>query len=141
MKAHLAVLLAAGLMTAPAVAQDGPDGIGFAQAEEGTWWCLDGAAAPALDCAKAKCTTESGGQECFATRWCYPAGWSGLMIVWLPEFHSTHIVCGLPGQPAAVAALTAICEASPEFSRCDLIRMIDPDGNETELSGTIEPRG
>jgi len=135
----LAFLLS--ILAVPASAEPGPVGIGFAQAEEGTWWCRDGDPGKALSCALKKCASESGGQECHPTRWCLPAGWSGLMIVWLPEFHSTHIVCGLPGEPAVTAALTAICEAAPEYTRCDLIRMIDPDGNETELAETIEPRG
>ena len=36
---------------------DGPSGIGFAQAEEGTWWCEAVAARDALDCARQKCMT------------------------------------------------------------------------------------
>jgi hypothetical protein len=122
-----------------AAAQDGPSGIGFAQAEEGTWWCRGGDPAAALSCARAKCDSESGGQECFATRWCYPAGWSALMVVWLPEFHSTHVICGMPGRPAAVAALAAICRSAPEYTGCDLVLTIDPDGNEEEVSQSIGP--
>ena len=136
----VAAVVALALMPAPASAADlGPSGIGFVQAEEGTWWCRDVDAAAAFSCARAKCDAESGGQECFATRWCYPAGWSALMIVWLPEFHSTHVVCGMPGRPAAVAALTAICQNAPEFTGCDLVRTIDPDGNEEEMSQSIGP--
>jgi hypothetical protein len=122
----------------PAFAAEGPEGIGFAQAEEGTWWCRGSGANATIDCARQKCRAESGGQDCFATRWCYPAGWSGLMVVWLPEFHSTHVICGMPGEPAARAVLKTICEAAPEFSRCDTVRLIDPDGNEQELGESIE---
>ncbi len=135
-----AVALALMPIATSAMAQDGPSGIGFVQAEEGTWWCRGGDPATAFACARDKCDKESGGQECFATRWCYPAGWSALMIVWLPEFHSTHVACGMPGRPAAVEALTAICQSTPEFTGCDLVRTIDPDGNEEELSQSIEPR-
>jgi len=127
------------LIAGPVAARDGPSGIGFVQAEEGTWWCRGGNPAEAFACAGAKCDEESGGQECFATRWCYPAGWSALMIVWLPEFHSTNVVCGAPGRPAAVAALTAICQSVPEYTGCDLVLAIDPDGNEEELSQSIGP--
>jgi len=137
--AAIAVGLALMHVATPAAAQDGPSGIGFVQAEEGTWWCRAGAPQDALACARAKCDKESGGQECFATRWCYPAGWSALMIVWLPEFHSTHVVCGAPGRPAAVAALTAICQSAPEYTGCDLVLTIDPDGHEEDVSQTIEP--
>lgn len=123
-----------------ASAQNGPQGIGFAQAEEGTWWCTNADSAEAFACARAQCAAESGGQDCYETRWCTPAGWSGLMIVWLPEFHSTHVICGMPGRDAARAALSAICRAAPEFSSCDLMMMIDPDGNALEISETIDPR-
>ncbi len=138
---RLAILIAATACLASPVHADGPEGIGFAQAEEGTWWCRGGDAAAALDCARQKCTAESGGQECFPTRWCYPAGWSGLMVVWLPEFHSTHVVCGMPGEEAARAALKAICQSAPEFTSCDLALLIDYDGNEMPLDETIDPRG
>ncbi|MCB1486436.1 MAG: hypothetical protein KDJ88_03145 [Bauldia sp.] len=136
----LSLALAVGAVSSP-VAAEGPDGIGFAQAEEGTWWCRGGDADATLACARAKCTDESGGQECFATRWCFPAGWSGLMVAWLPEFHSTHVVCGMPGEAATRAALRAICEKTPEFTRCDLVRLIDPDGTEQEVDESIEPYG
>ena len=61
------------------------------------------------------------------------------MIVWLPEFHSTHIVCGMPGRNATRAALEAICRTTPEFSLCELVMLIDPDGDTLEISETIEP--
>jgi hypothetical protein len=112
----------------PALAQSGPVGIGFAQAEEGTWWCQDDTPAKALDCALDKCRREAAGQECHATRWCLPAGWSGLMTVWLPEFHSTTIVCGTSGEAAVIAALRALCDESPFITRCMPFAMIDPDG-------------
>ena len=128
----------AALVSAPADAE-GPAGIGFAQAEEGTWWCLDPKFGAAVDCAGRKCRAESGGQECHITRWCFPAGWSALMVVWLPEFHSTHVVCGMPGEPAAREAMRAICAAGDEFSRCDLILLIDPDGQEIDVSDTSWP--
>lgn len=136
-------LVAAVVLTVlwrPAAA-DAPEGIGFAQAEEGTWWCHGETVGAALDCARQQCLAESGGQACHATRWCYPAGWSALMVVWLPEFHATHILCGMPGPEAAAAAMQAICEAGAEFSRCDLVLHIDPDGKETDVSETSWPGG
>lgn len=139
MKALATALVILGFGFGSSLAQDGPKGIGFAQAEEGTWWCRDSDSATALACARKKCVDESGGQECFATRWCYPSGWSGLMIVWLPEFHSTHTICGMPGLAATQAALRSVCQASPEFSRCDLVMMIDPDGNQEEYDEAILP--
>ena len=43
------------------------------------------------------------------------------MVVWLPEFHSTHVLCGMPGEAAATAAMKAICDAGAEFTQCDLV--------------------
>jgi hypothetical protein len=121
------------LHASPAGAQDGPVGIGFAQAEEGAWWCREQEPAKGLACAIEKCTAESGGQDCHPTRWCSPAGWSGLMTVWLPEFHATTPLCGVSGETALIAAFQALCAGSPDVTRCDLTMIIDPDGNERAI--------
>lgn len=123
----------------PAFAQPGPVGIGFAQAEEGTWWCQDEDHGKSLACALDKCRKESRGQECHATRWCLPAGWSGLMTVWLPEFHNTIVLCGTSGEAALVAAFEALCDDSPYVTRCTPFLMIDPDGNERSIDGLDWP--
>ena len=123
----------------PALAADGPPGIGFVQAEEGTWWCRDPDAAKAFACAEKQCAAGAAGQDCHRTRWCMPAGWAGLMIVWLPEFHSTQVVCGLPSQASVGAALKAICDSAEEYTRCDFIRVIDPDGADHDVSDMSWP--
>jgi hypothetical protein len=130
---RLTLIAAALLMSSPSLAQPGLVGIGFAQAEEGTWWCRDETPAEALACAIDKCRAESAGQECHATRWCLPAGWSGLMTVWLPEFHSTTIVCGASGEASVIAALKALCDESPFVTRCTPFATIDPDGAERAI--------
>lgn len=116
-------------------------GVGFAQAEEGTWWCHGETVGATLDCARQRCIAESGGQECVATRWCFPAGWSALMVAWLPEFHTTYILCGMPGPETARAAARAICEAGAEFSRCDLMLTLDPSGTEHPVTDASWPGG
>ncbi len=55
------------------------------------------------------------------------------MVTWLPEFHATHVLCGMPGAEASLAAAKAICEAGAEFNRCDLVLHIDPTGAETPV--------
>jgi hypothetical protein len=136
----IALLLALTLLTpVPAAAQTGPVGIGFAQAEEGTWWCRDATPGKALACAKAQCAQEAGGQECHATRWCLPAGWSGMMIAWLPEFHSTIVLCGTSGEAAVIAALKTLCDESPFVTRCVPFAIVDPDGNERPIDGLDWP--
>ncbi len=130
----------AGLLASPAYAAErGPLGVAFVQAEEGTWWCHGADRRDAIDCAAKRCAGESGGQDCVVTRWCYPAGWSVLMVAWLPEFHTTYVSCGLPGPDAARAAARAVCEAGTEFSRCDLTLMLDPDGAEQRVDDASWP--
>jgi hypothetical protein len=136
---HLALLLAilAPVLATPtiSIAQPGPVGIGFAQAEEGTWWCREGDPGKALACALDKCASEGNGQECHPTRWCLPAGWSGTMIVWLPEFHNTITLCGTSGEAALIGAFRALCDGSPDMTRCDVVTIIDPDGNQRQIEG------
>jgi len=135
----LAFFLPVFATTPAALAQPGPVGIGFAQAEEGTWWCRDGDPNKALACALDKCASESGGPECHPTRWCLPAGWSGLMTVWLPEFHSTVTLCGTSGEAALIGAFKALCAGSPDVTRCDLVTIVDPDGNERQIEDASWP--
>jgi hypothetical protein len=131
----IAALIAAVLfasLAGPARAE-GPVGIAFAQAEEGTWWCRGADAGKALACALDKCKAGASGQDCHATRWCGLAGWSALMIIWLPEHHSTSIVCGTPAEAAAMASLKALCDNDEVVTRCQPIGTIDPDGNEKRI--------
>jgi hypothetical protein len=133
----LAAFVIAG---APAArAADGPVGIGFAQAEEGTFFCRDADPARAFACALKQCRQAADSQQCVATRWCAPAGWSGTMVGWLPEFHATQVVCGAAGEAAVRAALKALCDNTPEYSRCDLLSIIDPDGAVTQVEGVAWP--
>jgi hypothetical protein len=134
-----AALVAVALPTGSLAAADGPAGIAFAQAEEGTFWCRNADYRKAADCALKACRKGAGGQECHLTRWCMPAGWSGMMVAWLPEFHTTQIVCGLPDEAAVGGALRAICDAAAEYTRCDFVRTIDPDGVETAVPDVSWP--
>jgi len=117
-----------------ASAQDGPVGIGFAQAEEGTWWCRGDNTVATLDCARAECVAGAGGQDCYRTAWCYPARWSGLMTVWYGEFHGTQIICGAPSREALEAAFEAFCVNDVYAASCDLFMVIDPGGAEEQVS-------
>lgn len=133
----LAALIA--LLLLPASAMAAPAGIGFVQAEEGTWFCRAGEPADAFNCARKKCVAEGNGQECHATRWCFPSGWSGVMVVWLSEFHSTVPICGAPTAESAKEALKSLCAGFDDGHRCDLIRMIDPEGKSEEVEGVVWP--
>lgn len=129
-------LAVAALAGAPALAQDRPpQGIGFAQAEEGTWLCRNEQPEEALSCARELCVEQASGQECWQTAWCYPANWSGLMTIWLADFHTTHVLCGAPSEASLTQALAAICAGDSAATRCDVTLIIDPEGKEKEPEG------
>jgi hypothetical protein len=124
------------LLAGPALAQDRPpQGIAFAQAEEGTWLCRHDSPAEALSCARELCLEQASGQECWQTAWCFPANWSGLMTIWLSDFHTTHVLCGAPSETALNQALAAICAGDEGATSCDVTLTIDPDGNERSPEG------
>jgi hypothetical protein len=130
------ILLTFVLFAGPTLAQDRPpQGIGFAQAEEGTWLCRHDDPTEALSCARELCLEQASGQECWQTAWCFPANWSGLMTIWLDDFHTTHVLCGMPSQSALTQALAAICAGDEGATSCDVTMMIDPAGNETPVEG------
>ena len=135
---RIVLILLATLLAGPAFA-NGPGGIGFAQAEEGTWWCRAGSAAEALTCAREKCVAEAGGQDCFETAWCQPAHWSGLLTVWAGDFHSTQVICNAPSRKALSEMFSALCAESEGAERCDFSITIDPDGTEQDDAGESFP--
>jgi hypothetical protein len=138
MRILLLALLA--LPVAGASAQDRPpQGIAFAQAEEGTWLCRHERPEEALACAREQCAEQAPGQECWATAWCFPANWSGAMTIWLPDFHTTHVLCGAPSEPALTEAMRALCAGDEAATRCDLTLVVDPDGNERAAEGVSFP--
>ena len=124
------------LLSAPALAQDPPpQGIGFAQAEEGTWLCRHDSPAEALSCARELCLEQASGQECWPTAWCFPANWSGVMTIWLEDFHTTHVLCGAPSEASLTRALAAICAGDEGATSCEVTKLIDPVGNERLVEG------
>ena len=124
---RIALTLACALIATPAFA-DGVDGIAFAQAEEGTWWCRSDGATEGLRCALDKCNAEAGGQDCFETAWCMQARWSGLMTVFLSDFHTTYVLCGAPSQAALAETFRAWCAQIENADRCEFSVSINPNG-------------
>jgi hypothetical protein len=116
-----------------------PMGIAFAQAKEGTWLCRKSKPEDALACAREQCAEQSPGQTCWATAWCFPAGWSGLMKVQLRDFSFTETLCGAPSQEALKQALRALCAGEEGAAQCELFNVVDPDGNERAVEGESYP--
>lgn len=130
MRLFLSALVAA-LLLSPALAQNSvPQGIGFAQAEEGTWLCRHEDPTEALACASEHCAEQAPGQDCIPTAWCYPARWSGVMTIWLPDFHTTKALCGMDDEAALKDVLAVLCKSSKDATHCELTLIVDPDGNE-----------
>lgn len=130
------------LPTALAAAQDHPpQGIAFAQTEEGAWLCRHEDPFEALACAREHCLEQAPGQDCAATAWCYPAQWAALMTVWLPDVHTTKPLCGVASEKALIDVLSALCAANEFAERCDLALMVDPEGMERPVDGTSFPGG
>jgi hypothetical protein len=135
-------------LACPVVAQDAAGtapqpqlGIGFAQAEEGTWFCRHEAFADALSCAQELCAEQAVDQECVPSAWCLPARWSGLMTIRLQDFQAAQVLCGIGSEAALSATLAVLCADNEAATSCDLVRTIDPDGNETLVEGVTFPGG
>jgi hypothetical protein len=139
---RFAVALALSFAAFPAAAQDNPlQGIGFAQAEEGTWLCRHEAPLEALACAQEHCAEQAPGEQCAPTAWCYPAGWSGVMTVWLPDVHVTRVLCGMSDEASLTEMLKTLCATAMTARSCDLALIVDPDGNERQVEGVSFPGG
>ena len=132
---RLILVLGFCLFAASVAAQSGPLGIGFAQAEEGTWLCRDAEPEEGLACAREQCSEQAPGQDCVRSTWCFPAGWSGLMTMWSGDFHTTKIICGAPDEAALMGALASFCSGEKSATHCDLFNVIDPEGNERAIEG------
>lgn len=142
-RAWLAVLLPLLLcivLVVPALAQNGPEGIGFAQAEEGTWMCRAGDPVTALDCARDLCRAEAGGQDCYRTTWCFPAQWAGIVTVFTSDFHSNHAICGAPSLDGLLTMMRAVCDHSEGATSCSVGMVVDPDGAEVDAAQEWTPQ-
>lgn len=122
-----------GLWSLPAHAAN--RGIGFSQAEEGTWYCLGDDPVKTLNCARKKCRAQSGDQECYRTNWCFSARWSGMMTVFLSEFHNTEVLCSAPSKDALLTSLKTFCLSNKYARNCSIFKVIDPAGKEHEITG------
>ena len=129
-------------LTSSAPAQESTlQGIGFAQAEEGTWYCLHHEPGEALACAREHCLEQAPEQECAPTAWCYPARWSGTMTIWLSDFHTTQVLCGMPDEATLQEVLAGLCWFNKEATSCDLTLIVNPDGKEQAMEGMTFPGG
>jgi len=125
-------------LACPAGAQDTPAvGIGLSVSEQGTWLCRHEDPVEALACARELCAEQSPGLECAPSAWCRPADWSGVISIFDPEKQRTRVLCGAPSEKALGEALAAFCAADQAATTCDLVRVVDPDGNERPVTGVI----
>ena len=134
------ILLCLTLLAGPTLAQDDPiQGIGFAQAEAGAFLCRHEQPSEALACAREHCAEQAPGQECWPTAWCFPANWSEVLTVHLPDVQVTQVLCGAPTEGALTEGLRAFCAADEDATHCDFTLVVDPDGNERIVEGESFP--
>jgi len=141
MRIVLAAFTALTLVSTAPAQESALQWIGFAQAEEDTWYCLHHEPGEALACAREHCLAQAPEQECSQTAWCYPARWSGTMTLWLSNFHTTQVLCGMPDEATLQEVLAGLCWFNKDATSCDLMLIIDPDGKEQVLEGMTFPGG
>ncbi len=134
-----ATVLILFLLTSPALA--GQQGVAFVTApEQAHTHCFADNADNAFKCAREKCH-KAGGQECLRTRWCYPAGWSGIMSINLSiGFHFPTELCGMPNREALVAAFETMCRNWENANQCNVGLIFSPDGKEETADIAIDPK-
>ena len=126
-------LVIALLAAQPALAQEGPLGIAFAEAPELSSGVGVGPTPDAaIGAAVAECV--AGGaeaRECIVTNYCSPAGWSADLFVQHREgLHWHEVTCGLPERAMAEALETIACDRDlrPWLIECALVQVYDPQG-------------
>lgn len=131
-----ALLSATLLIASPALADR--KGIAYVQApEQSSGTCTGITAAEAFACAKKQCV--DGGAEaadCLEVAYCFPGNWSVDVFKQVsdgPHWHEFY--CGWGTKEEALIAGAAACdkELHPDLMECKSVRLIDEDGNETEL--------
>lgn len=127
------------LGASPAISQEGPIGIAFAEApEQSSGVCTGQSTEKTLACARAKCV--DGGamaQDCLRVKWCYPAGWSADLFVQHKEGPHWHqYLCGWDSKEALMAAVAVTCDKTlrPYIMECSAVRFGDDKGHEFEAN-------
>jgi len=127
------------LGASPAISQDGPIGIAFAEApEQSSGVCTGQSTDKTLACARAKCV--DGGamaQDCLRVKWCYPAGWSADLFVQHKEGPHWHqYLCGWDSKEALMAAVAVACDKTlrPYIMECSAVQFWDDKGQQIEAN-------
>jgi hypothetical protein len=135
MRAFLLLLLL--FSAGPAFAQDSSQGIAFAQTSDRAWLCRHESPEEAMACARELCAEQAPGETCRRTAWCFPGGWSGVMLVWSDNRTSAKVMCGAPSELGLANAMRAYCAGVSNASICDFVTIVDPSGNERQVQGVI----
>lgn len=116
-------------------------GVAFVTApEQAHTHCFADNADKAFECARKKCRKD-GGQECLRTRWCYPAGWSGVMSINLSiGFHFPTELCGMPNRKSLIAAFETMCRNWENADQCNVGLIFSPDGKQETAGIAIDPK-
>lgn len=128
-------LLAAALLTVPAMAQDDVQGIAFSQApEQALGVCMGADPAKTIQCAVQKCVAGGAAEaDCAPMNWCLPMGWSADLFLQHQEgVHWHEFLCGWGSKEAVEAAAKVKCDSTlrPYLLDCTITGYWDPDGKE-----------
>lgn len=115
----------------------GPLGIAYVEApERATGLCTGNTPEQAFTCARELCAV--GGvkpRECLRRAWCFPAGWSAEVFIQDANgLHWHEFSCGLDSEQMArrLAELRCDRELRSRIEVCELVRLLDPTGQEVE---------
>ncbi len=137
----LFAVAAAGLLSAPVLAQEGVDtfvlpavsGIAVAQAAEaGLGVCFGPLLSDAAQCATSQCMQQSGlgEDDCAVNLWCYPHGWVADIFMQHSEGPHWHkFVCDQQNRQSLEAAVELEC-AKEYLAACEIVRIWDYDGQQ-----------
>lgn len=108
-------------------------GVAFAQAAEvGSSHCFDEKLSIAANCAKSQCE-QNAGDECFVTKWCWPAQISGELQIYNDDLQFVVPLCGQETTAALLATAKARCRHIGMQATCSLISVFDENGGELKL--------
>lgn len=117
-----------------AQAQNAPRGIAIVEVPHGAYYvCFGQNMVGAFECAISRCERD-GGAPCMRVRWCFPAGWSGVMRTTVTaRVQRTDYLCGVRSLEALDRMFRAMCEADSYAKECALTIAWSPEGVPQEV--------
>lgn len=111
-------------------------GIAIFQAPEaGGGICFGQDGEKTIACARQKCIEDTGleSEDCIASAWCYPMGWTGDLFVQHKEGPHWHeFICGQIDKVSLQKAAAVKCNRDYLIA-CNMVQMWSPEGKEIKI--------